>query len=176
MRQNRHKHLVLLLLGLLFIAPGITAYIFYLHPSWLGTVTTNKGRLLTPPVFLADAKSSSKWHLLLWSAATCDEICVAELDKLARIRLALGRHLYKVETLLLLDAGTPPLSESLMKALREQDIHLLRLSQGEREKMPVLKDNLEIFIVNPNDYIVLAYQSTVKPNDIFHDLKQLVTK
>ncbi len=176
MKLVRRNYFVLLLLALLFATPGISAYFFYMHPSWLGNTTTNKGILLNPPVLLAHAKTSSKWQLLLWSPTACEQSCIAELDKLARIRLALGRHLYKVEPQLLLSAGTPPLSESLVKALHEQDFHTVRLSRSEREKMPALPDHLEIFIVNPDAYLVLAYQPTVKPEDIFHDLKHLVTK
>ena len=40
--------------------------------------------------------------------------------------------------------------------------------------MPILQNHLEIFIANPEDYLVLAYQSTVKPDDIFYDIKQLL--
>lgn len=176
MKLVRRNYSVLFLLGLLFAAPGISAYIFYLHPNWLGNTTTNKGRLLSPPVLLAHSKTSPKWQLALWSPGACEQSCIAELDKLARIRLALGRHLYKVQPQLLLDAKAPPLTEPLAKALQEQDIHTTRLSQSERAKMPVLKDQLAIFIVNPDAYLVLAYNPTVKPEDIFHDLKQLVTK
>lgn len=176
MKLVRRKYYILVLLGLLFAAPGISAYIFYLHPSWLGTVTTNKGRLLNPPILLAHTKLNSKWLLALWSPGACEQNCVAELDKLARIRLALGRHLYKVQPQLLLDANAPPLAAPLAQALQEQDIHITRLSQEERKNMSVLKDNLAIFIVNPDAYLVLAYQPNVKPQDIFHDLKQLVTK
>lgn len=176
MRLVRRNYSILFLLGLLFAAPGISAYFFYMHPNWLGNATTNKGKLLNPPVLLAHTKTSSKWQLVLWSPTACEQSCIAELDKLARIRLALGRHLYKVEPQLLLGVGTPPLSETLAKALHEQDIHTMRLLPGDREKMSVLSDHPEIFIVNPGAYLVLAYQPTVKPEDIFHDLKQLVSK
>ncbi len=176
MNPVRRNYVVLMLLGLLFAAPGISAYFFYLNPMWLGNSTTNKGELLRPPVLLADAKPGSKWRLVVWSSDACEQDCIAELDKLARIRLALGRHLYKVDSQLLINAQTPPLSEELVRTLYEQDIQTVRLSQKERGKMRVLQNKLEIFIVNPDSYLVLAYQPTVKPEDIFHDLKQLVTK
>lgn len=176
MKRARHHYVVLLFLGLLFAAPGIAAYFFYLHPSWLNSVTTNKGTLLTPPVLLTHSAGHSKWRLVLWSPNACEANCIEELDKLARIRLALGRHLYKVDSQLVIDAGAPLIPELLMNAMKEKDIQLIKLTQDEREKMPMLDDHLAIFIVNPNDYLVLAYQPTAKPGDIFHDLKQLVTK
>ncbi len=175
--MNRIRHyFVLLFLVLLFAAPGIAAYIFYSHPSWLNNATTNKGKLLNPPVLLTHSMSLSKWRLMLWSPKGCGSTCIAELDKLARVRLALGRHLYKVDTQLVMDAGAAPISEPLMDAMKEKDIQMITLTQEERKKMPLLKGNLAIFIANPNDYLVLAYQSTAKPADIFHDLKHLVTK
>lgn len=176
MNLVRRKYFVLILLGLLFATPGISAYFFYLHPSWLGNTTTNKGKLLNPPVLLGHSKTNSKWRLVLWSPNACEQECIAELDKLARIRLALGRHLYKVTPQLLLNSEAPPLPEALANALHQQDIHTVRLSQDERKQMQILGNQPEIFIVNPDAYLVLAYKPTVKPEAIFHDLKHLVTK
>lgn len=176
MKLVRRNYFVLILLGLLFAMPGISAYFFYLHPSWLGNTTTNKGKLLNPPILLGHSKPNSKWRLVLWSPHACQQECIAELDKLARIRLALGRHLYKVAPQLLLNSEAPPLPEALVNALHQQDIDTMRLSQDERNKMRILRNQLKIFIVNPDAYLVLAYKPTVKPEDIFHDLKHLVTK
>ena len=164
----------------MFLAPGISAYLFYTHPYWLGGVTTNKGIFLDPPVLLPPLErqgsvASLKWRLVLWSPSACEASCIAQLDKLARIRLALGRRLYEVVPELLLGANAPPLSSAMVDALREQDIHSLKLAAGDGERMPVLKHQLQIFIANPDNYLVLAYQPMVKPDDIFNDIKQLLT-
>ena len=174
MKIVRYNYVVLLLLALLFAAPGLSAYVLYTHPSWLGEATTNKGVLLSPPVLLAHSDAPGKWQLVLWSPMACEQGCIEQLDKMARIRLALGRHLYEVAPRLLLGVNAPPLSLKLVNALREQDIKILKLSTSEREHMPILQNHLEIFIANPEDYLVLAYQSTVKPDDIFYDIKQLL--
>ena len=179
MKIVRYNYIVLLLLCLLFIAPGLSALLFYTHPSWLGEASTNRGTLLNPPVLLTlqDATMARhKWQLVLWSPNACKKSCIQQLDKLARIRLALGRRLYDVDARLLMGADTPFLSEKLVGALREQDIYVEKLSTGEHERLFALQKHIGIFIANPDDYLVLAYQPTVKPDDIYRDIKQLLTK
>ncbi len=179
MKIVRRNYVVLLLLSLLFAAPGLSAYLFYTHPAWLGEATTNKGILLSPPVLLTltDSQAArSKWQLVLWSPNACKKSCILQLDKLARIRLALGRRLYEVDARLLLGPNAPQLSDKLAKALHERDIQLSKLSVSEHDRMLLLQNNLAIYIVNPDDYLVLAYSTEVNPDDIYHDIKQLLTK
>jgi len=171
MKTNRRNYIVLLLLVALFVAPGVSAYLFYNHLTWLGAAKTNKGELLSPPLLLAKLGMDAKWRLILWSPAGCDQDCMQQLDKLARIRLALGRRLYQVDSLLLLGGEAPPLTTAFADSLREQDIRVLKLSAEDQHRLPT---NPELFIMNPDDYLVLAYQPTTKPADIFHDLKRLL--
>lgn len=180
MKIARRNYFILLLLSLVFLTPGISAYVFYTHPHWLGHTTTNKGIFLDPSELLPSLQPSNgstepKWHLVLWSPRACDESCIAQLDQLARIRLALGRRLYDVVIQLVLGANAPLLSGKFVQTLQEQDIHMLKLAVGASKDTPALKDQLQIFIANPDNYLVLAYQPTVKPEDIFHDMKQLLS-
>ncbi len=177
MTISRRNYFTLLLLGLVFLAPGISAYFFYRHPQWLGAATTNKGVFLAPPVLLTslDLLSPNKWRLVLWSPSACETSCIEQLDKLARIRLALGRRLYDVVPQLWLGAKAPPLSEALVNILQDQGIDTLPLAAGASKRMPILQNRLEIFIANPDNYLVLSYQPMVKPDDIFNDIKQLLT-
>lgn len=169
-------HYVLLLLILLFSLPGVTAYIFYLNPQWLGTATTNKGAFLEPPLLVSPLGGDSKWRLVLWSPTTCERNCIEHLDKLARVRLALGRRLYDVETSLLLGANAGALSTSLTSMLHDKDIHVVKLSANESERLSMLCNTSNLFIANPDDYLVLSYQITTKSDDIFHDIKLLLKK
>lgn len=179
MKTIHHKYVVLFLLFLLFAAPSLIAYLFYHNPDWVASNKTNKGVLLTPPVLLAytdkaPSASTPKWKLAFWSPDTCGKNCLEQLDKLARIRLALGRHLYEVEIQLLLGAKAPQLSQNIVNALHEQDISILKFSAAEEQGMGILKNKSKIFITNPGNYLVLAYVQTVKPDNIFHDIKQLL--
>ena len=176
MTTVRRNYIVLILLGLVFAAPGISAYLFYTHRTWLSAAPTNKGMLLNPPVLLASLGDthSRKWRLILWNAGPCEKKCIQQLDKLARVRLALGRRLYDVVPLLLLSAETPPISESLSHALQEQDIQVARLPVDFKQGVLISNPHRTIFIANPDHYLVLSYRSSVKPDDVFHDMKQLL--
>jgi len=174
MKICRRNYIVLFLLVALFAAPGLSAYFLYNHNDWLGAPKTNKGRLLSPPILLTQPGTNTKWRLVLWSPGACDKGCIQQLDKLARIRLALGRRLYNVEFWLLLGVDAPPLPDRLAHAAREQDIRVLKLSYDAFHQSSELPDFPEIFIMNPDNYLVLAYQMTSKPDDIFHDIKHLL--
>ena len=196
MKTARRNYSVLVLLAFVFAAPGIAAYFFYAHPQWLGEAFTNKGDLLDPPVLLTHLdptktyatlagksqttgpigiSAKSQWQLILWSPQACEKRCLQQLDKLARIRLALGRRLYEVRPLLLLGDQAPDLAEGMREALLEQDIQVKQLPVGVRAGMPTLKNHLGVFIANPDNYLVLAYLPSAKPGDIFHDIKHLLS-
>lgn len=174
MKVFKTNYLILSALVLLFATPGIAAYLFYTHPQWLGAATTNKGRLLAPAELITAMPAKPKWRLILWSPKDCQDRCLSQLDKLARIRLALGRRLYEVDQWLLIGEETPPLSTPLSKAFAEQDIHVLRLTKQGLEKAPSLQQEAQVFIANPRNYLVLSFDLEAKPEHIFHDLKQLL--
>ena len=99
--MKKSNYLILLILGLMFLAPGVAAYLFYQHPNWLGSSRVNKGILLNPPLHLPSLGHESKWKILFWSPGPCDAVCLQQLDTLARVRLALGRQFYNIELWLL---------------------------------------------------------------------------
>ncbi len=173
MRIQKRNYFVLLLLALLFMMPGLMAYLYYLHPQWLGTATTNKGALVSPPVLFSPMKGTKKWALVLWYSRDCDDVCLQQLDKLARIRLALGRQLYKVDQWLVTSNATQ-LPKSLVNTLREQDIHIMYLAEKERDDLALLAKNSQVFIANPDNYLILTYPVMAKSDDIFHDVKHLL--
>ncbi|WED43591.1 hypothetical protein [Legionella cardiaca] len=170
----KRNSLILLLLMLVFAAPGSIAYLCYTHPQWLGTATTNRGALLTPPVQFVKMNANGKWRLILWNPGNCSKRCLQQLDKLARIRLALGRRLYDVEQWLIVDNKTTTLPPSLMNLLKEQDIRMLRLPEAYTQPK-VLTTESQVFIANPSDYLILKYALDAKSDAIFHDIKHLLS-
>jgi hypothetical protein len=171
MKKTKHNYFILLLLTLLFAAPVITAYLCYQHPKWLDVSTTNKGKLIVPPVlFPSLEEGKEKWRLIFWNPHSCEDACLQQLDKLARIRLALGRHWYDVEQWLVLPSGS-----QLSNSLPKQDIHVLSLAENAHAALSILKDQPEIFIANPNGQLVLAYTMIADSEDIYDDLKQLIS-
>ena len=174
MTKQTSRYSILLLLAIMFAAPGIAAYIFYHHPTWLGASKTNKGFLLNPPLALHSLDNKSKWRIVLWSDKPCDDACLKELDLLARVRLALGRKLYQVDQWLLLDNRQHPLTDNAQNFLKEHDFHFSSVSPEDKTSLASFAENTRIFIVNPDNYLILTYQLTANPDDIYKDLKLLL--
>lgn len=171
--MTKRNFVTLLLLALLFITPGVAALLYFQHPQWLEAASTNKGRLLNPPYFLEElALGKKKWHFIIWYPQSCDTACLQTVDKLARIRLALGRRLYEVEQWLLLKENED--TEALKKELQQQDIRVLSLKENE-QKYAEFDNKPEIFIANPDGYLVLAYDEAANPKDIYQDIKHLLS-
>lgn len=177
MKSIRNNYFVLLALVILFALPGVSAYVFYQHPQWLGSTRTNRGELLTPPVLLTELSSNqTKWRFVLWNPTVCDKQCKLDLEQLARVRLALGRRLYDVELHLLLNDAFASLPISFQHQLHEEDIHVVNLSSKTLHALPILTQHPKIFIANPDNYLILSYDMPVNSADIFHDIKQLLKK
>ncbi|MDA9272169.1 hypothetical protein N9Q05_02135 [bacterium] len=176
MKHVRRQSIILFLLVLMFAAPGVAAYFFYFHPHWLSANTTNKGEFIRPPFQLVGLKKQAKWQLIFWSPADCDNVCMKQVDKLARIRLALGRRLYDVEVFLLMGHQAATLSEEQIAILREQAIQIMTLSAQESEQLSAVYDKSGVFIANPDQYLVLRFPIKAPSDAIFHDIKLLLTK
>ncbi|RUR08362.1 hypothetical protein [Legionella sp. km772] len=173
MKKSISKYYTLLALICLFAAPGIAAYLFYSHPTWLGSARTNKGNLLSQPIELASIAKKDKWRIMLWVPNTCDSSCLKQLDMLARVRLALGRKLYLVDQLLVVDKNS--ISALMEKELTARDFMVQELSATDKQQLAPFGNEARIFIMDPERYLVLSYQSDVKPDDVYKDLKLLLT-
>ncbi len=174
MNPTRRHYIALLLLVVLFAAPGLLAYFAYFHPQWLSANTTNKGQFITPPVSLNELSPDSKWHLVLWSPDTCGQSCFEHFDKLARVRLALGRRLYDVDLSLLLGAVAG--ATKFASPLQEPGVSMVTLSTAESARLFALYSHPRLFIANPENFLVLVYPLNADPDDLFHDIKLLLVK
>lgn len=174
MKKSVTKYYILLLLALMFAAPGIAAYVFYHHPAWLGVTKVNKGNLLTPALALDVFDKGDKWRLVFLSPNSCEQTCLQQLDILARIRLALGRKLYQVDEWLLLADQTASISEKSVAILKKQDVHFALLTSAQMASLVNLPPEASIFIVNPEGYLILSYRAAVNPDDVYKDLKLLL--
>ncbi|MFJ1268912.1 hypothetical protein ACD661_10120 [Legionella lytica] len=174
MKTQSNKYYVVLLLIIMFAAPGIAAYVFYQHPSWLGATRINKGALLTPPVVLKALEGEKKWHIVFWAPMGCDSACKNQLETLAKVRLALGRKLYQVDQVLVLGDKASVLSTEEQSALKDMQFQVVQLSAAEANAHEALLAEPKIFLADPNNYLILSYASLVKPDDVYKDLKLLL--
>ncbi|KGP63023.1 hypothetical protein EP47_12920 [Legionella norrlandica] len=174
MKKQYTKYITLLILAAIFAAPGIIAYLFYQHPSWLGSSKVNKGILLSPPIAMKPFDNHVKWRIIYWSPEGCDKTCLKQLNLLGRIRLALGRKLYQVDEWLILSNKDSSVAEELKPILKEQDIHVAALPLIEMAKLTNLSSDAKIFVANPDNYLILSYQPGGNPDNIYKDLKLLL--
>lgn len=169
----KKNYLSLMFLVIVFTMPGIAAYIAYKHPKLLGENSTNHGQFVNPPVLIKQLSKSQKWHLVYYSKQDCAADCMGYLDKLARIRLALGRHLYDVDGYLFLSSSSKDLTIKQEKILKDINIRSLKIS-SDNQKDSRFFVNDAYFIINPDGYVILAFGRENTSEDIFQDLKKLV--
>jgi len=176
MKKLTRTKWVLLALVLLFAAPGLSALMFYKHPEWLAALPTNKGEFIQPavPLELLD-NPKEKWRMSLWCPAGCQATCLQAFDQLARTRLALGRRLYQVDVWMLQPENTAQCSPEVKQAFDQQDVHVRTVSLDEHSQLALLQNEMKTFLVDPQNYMVLHYSQSNKPQDIFQDLKRLLS-
>lgn len=172
--KTSRRSLKLILLVVLFAAPSLFAYLFYCHPNWLMSTPTNRGTLVRSTPILKSMDQSKHWRLVWWNPTACTNKCMAQMDQLARIRLALGRRLYHVDSYLLLSESEPLLSKEQKKILHDNDSNVLILPADAEMDRTVLGEQSAFYIVSPENAIILMYPSTSQPDDLFQDIKQLV--
>lgn len=174
MKKPLNRYFVVLVLVLMFAAPGLFAYLCYQNPQWLGASRINKGLLLEHPVALSTATSKDKWQIVFWSPEGCDQQCISQLDLLSRVRLALGRKLYQVDQWLVVNQQTPVLPDELQALLKRQDYHTGHFTAAEQQQLSALPAKTNVFIVTPDNYVILGYQAPINPDDVYKDLKLLL--
>lgn len=173
MKKNRANYGIILLLVVVFAAPGLFAFLFYQHPEWVHSPQVNRGTLLTPPLaFHAfDELPPHRWRIVLWSPHDCDAACMKQLNVLARVRLALGRQLYGVDLWFLLGEQTAGLSTAAQTILAAHDVHIMQLSPEASKGLP---EKEAIYLVDPYHYAILAYSHPLHPEALYQDLKHLL--
>lgn len=175
MNKSISKYYTLLVLVFVFAAPGVAAYLVYTHPSWLGNARTNNGHLISQTTQLTSLEKKDKWRLILWTPTSCSESCLQQLDRLARVRLALGRKLYLVEQMLLVDKNNRKTISDFETELKSKDFKIQVVSVADKQRLDSLTSKSKIFIMDPDNYLVLSYSINANSADIYKDLKLLLT-
>lgn len=170
----KKNYLSLAALVVLFIIPGIVAYFAYKDPSAFGLKSTNHGEFIKPPVLMSELKNNKKWRLVYFSRNDCTEECMGYLDKMARIRLALGRRLYNVDSYLFMPQNSKDLTEEQEKIVQDVNISVLKFAADGREYQRAFNKEHAFFIISPENYLILSFAADTPSEDIFADLKKLV--
>lgn len=174
MKLMSRRTVLFCFLALLFAAPGVLALFFFRHPEMMAGTPTNQGVLLRPPVSVpALLKTPANWQLLLWNKGACETACKAALDRLARVRLALGRRARRVDVSLVTSAPASLTDAMLLKTLKDADIRVLGLDDKALAGLPQNVPSA-FFIADPEGYLVLSYAKDAPPGALYHDLKHLL--
>lgn len=190
-RRSRQRW-ILPLLAVLFMGPLLAAWLFYfVGDGWRPGGAVNHGRLLDNPVTLRAPQSSvavavpggpfrGKWSLVYVTLGRCDKSCVDALDKIRRVRLALGEKSARVERILLHDEGAPggnaaagDLGPGLATLSLDDEYGRSLLLQFEAASGGALARE-PVFIVDPLGNVIMAYAPGFEMRGMLADLKRLL--
>ena len=184
--MKRSPSLQPLLLLLVFGGPLVLAVIAFYGPwDWVPRGAAH-GEFIQPPVplppgeltTLSGARTEPDWYRGRWSliyarTAECREQCVAELNRLNQVRLALGDDLRRVQLVLLFAGSGPELPDgAALLAARLDDAagsEVLELLGAER-----IGDG-RIYLADPLGNLVMTYPPGTEQRGILEDLERLLT-
>ena len=178
--MSRKNKIALIILFFLFVTPFFAAnWLFYHHGTeiskHLGTV--NHGRFIQPSIDLnqiigpavAPLSLKPKLYLLYVSTAKDSKSTHSALDKIYRIRLALGKDFSKVGELCGLMTGN---------ALAPNPLKITTLtlsSEGIAKLLTFSKEPQGIFLMDSSWHIFMAYSVNAKSDDIYQDIRRLIS-
>ena len=179
--------LTLLALFAVFFLPIVVALALNLElPHWLPFGQSNHGQLVAPverietaaltaldgsPV--ADTLWEGKWTLLYVEPLACREACDRAVYRMRQSRYAMGKDMERVQRLVVASGAA---ARDAADRLLAFDPTLKVVAAG-----PAWIDGLkpgigqaEIFIVDPNGYLVMWYRPDADPSGLIKDLKRLL--
>jgi len=156
----------IIFLVIIFLLPFLAALFVCKHPSlWQGLATTNYGTW-APKIELP--LQGKPWQIRL-STSACKTNCLKVVDKLARIRLAMGRKLYDVDIMVLIpkNATLPPQQK-------------LKFDEWGVKYQPAPSNwdknfsQLPVVLYGPEHTSILMYPLNFNAKQLHHDLQVLV--
>ena len=185
---SRRGRLQFIGLAVLFIGPLAIAWILYFGGGWRPAGTTNHGILIDPPVPLPEVRIAAsgpdgsdgdlrgRWTILYADGGDCADRCLRALDLSARVRLALGRRMVRVQRVYIaegegLDGPLPEAQADLMvaSASRPEIADILTLIPAD---LP--RDGSEILLVDPLGNLMMRFPLADDPKGMLEDIKKLL--
>lgn len=166
--------MVLTVLFILFSLPGSLAVLFYQNPHWLSGKMSNHGTFVMPSLQLESLNEVRKWQLLLVENQSCQQPCLLQLDKLARLKLALGRLSRQVDLRLMVFQPSFLPDEQTRQQMQDQAIFSQVLNQNEQLGLNQRQLKSGVYIGDPRGYLVFSYPLNTKQKLIYEDLHHLI--
>lgn len=166
----------LLIVAAVFFLPLAVAMWLYFASGWRPAPGAQHGELIDPPRTLPAASLRGSWSLVLLIAGPCDAACVASLEEMGRVRLALDKDIPRVRRVLLHDGGccNPPPA-----ALAEPDVLVIAATGADGESLralfpPAADGGRRVYIVDPHGNLVMGYPSAGSGRGLLKDLDRLL--
>lgn len=175
------KKSILWIVLLSFMIPYVLAQWIYQHPEHFSTTLNRKnnhGRLLTPALSLNDFRIQSllpvsekingrgHWQLIYLSSTACDAECLKKVYNIRQIRTLLNQNKNRVDRVLWV---TKPLPPEITAQIKE---HFEGTQIWQSNAVALQTGYL---IADPHGNVILQFDPNTNLNDIFLDLKKLLT-
>lgn len=177
----------LLLVASIFFVPVVAAFFLYFSSDWRPPPEPN-GALIDPPrplpaarLVLPNGRAArrdilrDRWFLVHPVEGRCDERCLALLEELGRVRLALDKDAPRVRRVLL-HTGLCCSDEF---PLRDQDLLVLGATGRKGDEFralfpPEAGGGPGIYIVDPQGNLMMSYPATGSAQGLLEDLERLL--
>lgn len=175
----RHKSLVPWLVALAVFGPFAVATLIFYSPwgrDWLPQLPGQRELLSAPVPLPADwlpADAGPRPWLLIYARMTaCEQQCAEAVDRLSRVRQALGKDQERVRGALWYAGESPALP--IDPALRVQ-----RLDEAPGRSIaaalgPERIDGGRVYVADPRGNVILSYPAGVEQKELLRDLKRLL--
>mgnify|MGYP003525857943 CR=1 FL=1 len=174
----------LVLLFILFSSPIALSYIaFYFYKP---DKSVNYGELMPvallpdPPLQSVDNKPAKlsdlrgKWLMLSVDSGACAEACVSKLYLMRQVRLAQGKHMGRIERVMLIDDAAALNAQSKTDYT---DTHFLRAQNSDllRQLPAQTAQRDHIYLIDPQGNLVLRYSLNPDPRKMIKDFIRLLS-
>jgi cytochrome oxidase Cu insertion factor (SCO1/SenC/PrrC family) len=179
--------LILAALFALFFLPIFLAWALNVElPHWLPFGKTNHGQLIEPaerfvtPMLTGvdgapvdEALIRGKWTLVYIEPAACLEECDRAVYRMRQSRHAMGKDMDRVQGLVI---APEPLAREAAGKLIAYDPALTILAAAPEwiERPRAAAGQAQIYIVDPQGYLVMWYRADADPAGLIKDLKRLL--
>jgi hypothetical protein len=191
----RKQNVQLLVLMALFLVPPAAAYLLF-YSDFRPASGANYGQLVNPARPIRDVsdlqtldggafrfrESDRKWTLLFLGDANCDDICSTNLYKIQQVRLAQGKEIGRVRSVIILPLRTRRVEiervrgayPTIIVVLAQGEQYASLVKQFQNGDDPALQGPGRVYIVDPIGNIMMSYKAEADASGMRKDLKRLL--
>lgn len=172
----------------LFLFPVLAAWLLNIEtPDWLPSAKSNHGELIRPPLPFPTAGLQSKgtaeqvgtgllhgkWTLVHVAPSSCLADCARAVYRMRQVRHALGKDMRRIQRLLV--SASENVEETQKKVrLYDDSIAIISAKPGWFTQATFVRPGIEIYLVDPQGFLILSYADNADPSGVIKDLKRLL--